>query len=274
MSKRDEKKENKAAFNRFFKSARDALVDLTTLEVNSVIVSSISADYPSNDQELLLQTCRDLTRWFERCNVDCRVQNDLKNQISQLSTLSDKEGACHKWNEKIKPLRKSIDECLDEYEKRVLDASQDYKPAEADYQRHLTYLKRYLELHEKWCVDKDREKDKDSEKDKARSSICICIPGRLFNKDKDKDKAFSDRERQQLRKLWELVDTKYIYAQTVMQLDGDIVSRINDQLFNTKKDRDNAEKLMHLHRWNVEAGANYRNGLIDTLVKIITAVLK
>lgn len=246
MSKRDEKKENKAAFNRFFKSARDALVDLTTLEVNSVIVSSISADYPSNDQELLLQTCRDLTRWFERCNVDCRVQNDLKNQISQLSTLSDKEGACHKWKEKIKPLRKSIDECLDEYEKRVLDASQDYKPAEADYQRHLTYLKRYLKLHEKWCVDKD----------------------------KDKDKAFSDREHQQLRKLWELVDTKYIYAQTVMQLDGDIVSRINDQLFNTKKDRDNAEELMHLHNWNVKAGANYRNGLIDTLVKIITAVLK
>lgn len=267
MSKRNEKKENKAAFNRFFKSARDALVDLTTLEVNSVIVSSISADYPSNDQELLLQTCRDLTRWFERCNVDCRVQNDLKNQISQLSTLSDKE-VCLELNEKIKPLRKSIDECLDEYKERILDAIQDYKPAEADYQRHLTYLKRYLELHEKWCVDKDREKDK------ARSSICICIPGWLFNKDKDKDKAFSDREHQQLRKLWELVDTKYIYAQTVMQLDGDIVSRINDQLFNTKKDRDNAEELMHLHSWNVEAGANYRNGLIDTLVKIIMAVLK
>jgi hypothetical protein len=189
MSKRNEEKKNKTAFNRFLKSARDALVDLTTLEVNSVMVSSISADSPSNDQELLPQTCRDLTRWFERCNVDCRVQINLKNQISQLSTLCDKVGVCLKWNEKIEPLRKSIDECLEEYKERVLDASQDYKPAEADYQRHLTYLKRYLELHEKWCEDKDREKDK------ARSAVSIW--GWLFNKDKDKDKAFSDREHQQ-----------------------------------------------------------------------------
>jgi hypothetical protein len=39
------------------------------------------------------------------------------------------------------------------------------------------------------------------------------------------------RERQQLRKLWELVGTKCVYAQTVIGLDADIVARVNEHLF-------------------------------------------
>ena len=41
------------------------------------------------------------------------------------------------------------------------------------------------------------------------------------------------RERNQLRKLWEIVATEFVYAQTVVGLDGDVISRVNQRLFDT-----------------------------------------
>jgi len=238
-SKEEEKdKELESAFNNFKNTIKDALTDLVTLEVNSVLVSNISADHPSDDRVFLHQTCEKLTEWFERNKIDGIVRNPLKStSISQLSILCGKDECLE--SDAITPLRDDIAECL-KHKEDDFGIEQRQKHAEADYRRHLRYLHKYLDLH---C-----------------------------NKEWDWDKGMlKGREHQQLRKLWELVGTRIVYAQTVMGIDGDIVSRINDQLFTTAGD--NAEELMHFHSRNVEAGANYRNGLMDTFVLIIRALI-
>jgi len=139
---------------------------------------------------------------------------------------------CEDASGKIESLQKRIEDCLENKKPADLDEEQSRKRSE--YRRHLRYLNKYLSLHEKWC-----------------------------------EVEFRDWERQQLRKLWELVGTEYVYAQTVMQLDGDIIARVNDRLFS----RDNAEELMRLHNRNVETGVNYRNGVMTTFFEIIKSLL-
>ncbi|MBE0516689.1 MAG: hypothetical protein IBX41_04775 [Methanophagales archaeon] len=236
-----EKKRNKEAYSHFFESVRNALVDLTTLEVNSVLVSNISAEHPTKDSEFLNQTCEDLVEWFESHILEDKIQLSLRdNSLAQLRELcaqnkrtedKDKDKA----KEIIQGLRDDVNECFEHEPDKILTEKQMRERSE--YRRHLRYLHKYLYLQEQW-VDNNE---------------------------------FTSRERQQLRKLWELVPTTFVYAQTVIQLDGDIISRINDQLFSAA--RGNAEELMRLHKWNVEAGVNYRNGLMSTFVQILRSAL-
>lgn len=229
----DEKKKNKDVLRRFSKSARAALVDLITLEVNTILVSNISAEHPDEDEEFLCQTCKDLVDWLEQNKTDSRVQTPLED-LSPLRELCRKDDSSES-EKKIQRLRKDIGECLEDKQDN-LDDEESRKRLE--YRRHLDYLQRYLNLHEKWCANNKHE--------------------------------LTDKEHQQLRKLWELVGT-IIYAQTVMQLDGDIVSRINDQLFSMAKD--NAEDLMYFHSRNVETGVNYRNEVMNTFVQLINSLI-
>jgi hypothetical protein len=242
---REEKEKNDNALNRFMTSVRVALVDLTTLEVNSVLVSNISADHPIEDIEFLNQTCESLSDWFDSNKTDNRVQRPLNDDkdgclsiLRALCSLSHKD----KWSDikgKISRLRVDNDACLKD-KKDNLDAEQIHKRSE--YRRHLRYLNKYLNLLESCFKEQEKKKE-----------------------------VLTDRERQQLRKLWELTGTTFIYAQTVLQLDGDIISRINDQLFSTASE--NAEELMRLHNWNVNTGVNYRNGVMDTFVQILRMMI-
>lgn len=219
----------KGAYEDFKKTIRETLTDIVTLEVNSVLVSEISAGHPKNDddREYLCQTCESLITWFKKNETDKVVQQPLNGKILVFLKELDKKFTSKKTPIKCdKALYAEIYKCRKEqYNNR------------SEYRRYLEYLQDFLVLYNTWCVNKE----------------------------------LTSRDRQQLRKLWELVDTKYIYAQTVMELDGDVVSSINEQLF--REAGDNAEELMRFHSRNVEAGSNYRNGLIDTFVKIIRAIL-
>lgn len=230
-SKTNEEKEKsdkiKEAYDRFFVSVRNALVDLTTLEVDSVLVSNISADHPTEDSEFLKQTFEDLVTWFESNKPEEKLNISLPDNFLKLCTQA-------KDKETIQGLRNDLKKCIDQEKPPKLTEEQSSKRSE--YRRHLFYLDKYLYLHEQWVNGK-----------------------------------FTSREHQQLRKLWELVPTRFVYAQTVIQLDGDIISRINDQLFSASGE--NAEELMRVHKSNVEAGVNYRNELMSTFVQILRSVL-
>ena len=241
-------KESGCAYDDFKETLRDTLTDIVTLEVNSVLVSNISATHPSDDWEYLRQTCDDLRTWFEKNKTDGVVQRPIENEsIELLKKLCGKLAPNESHIKSDNALYADVNECL-KHESDYLSDVQCNKRSE--YRRHLRYLQQYLELN-----DKRYEEEKGKEKKKK----------------KEEEKKFTSRDRQQLRKLWELVGVTCIYAQTVLELDGDIVSRINDQLFTTA--RDNAEELMHFHSRNVEAGSNYRNGLMDTFVQIIRAIV-
>ena len=230
----------RAVRSRICSFLEETIVDLSSLEVNSVLVSNISADHPSTDREYLCQTCIDLADWFERNKIDSRVQTplDLNNDpFLQLRKLCD-ENKLAESDGKIGQLYTEVDRCLKHKKPEGLGATQSHDRSE--YRRHLRYLHKYLELH--------RSKKWDWEK-----------------------KMLEGREHLQLRKLWELVGTKYIYAQTVLDLDGDIMSRVNNQLFSERDGK--AEELMRFHKWNVEGGVNYRNGLMNTFVQIIKALI-
>lgn len=242
--------DSKVRYERFIASVNDALTDLATLEVNSVLVYNISADHPSDDKEFLVQTSVDLADWFEANKTDGRVQLPLsKNSLDPLKDIREK-GILEKKGDKnvvrdLKATSEDIKECI-EHPRGKLDDAESLKRAE--YRRHLRYLQKFVELHNSpnWAWSKDGS------------------TGML-----------SGREHQQLRKLWELVATDFVYAQTVVGLDGDVISRVNQQLFNNAQKivSDNAEKLIHFHSRNVETGASYRNSLMVSLLQIVKGFL-
>lgn len=233
------KQDLKDALERLKRAVKEASVDLLSLEVDSVLAPNISGVYPDNDVGFLHQTCGNLVEFFDIPEVKKKklseIQTLLKeSSIKKLKDLCKKELVNGDDKIKIKKLRQDLKTCLDHKTPDDLDRKQSYERSE--YRRYLHYLQKYLDLH---C-----------------SSEWEWEEGML-----------KGREHQQLRTLWELVDAAYIYAQTVMQLDGDIVFRINERLFT--ESGSNADELMQAHRLNVEAGTKYRNELINTFVQVL-----
>lgn len=235
------------AYNRFLDAVKDVLSDITTMEVNSVLVRNISADHPLTDVEFLQQAGADLADWFTEHQTDGRFQRSLRaDTLTQLAQLS-KHFALpltqtqYTW---IEALQADSTACLDD----KYDSSDRLPEAatyqRAEYRRFLHYLQKFLTLCEsdKW----------------------------------DDEGMLRGREQQQLRKLWELVGTSYIYAQTVVGLDGDAVSRLNEQLFRSTQglSRENIEALIRFHNQNAEASARGRNSLMAMIVGTFQAVLR
>lgn len=71
-----------------------------------------------------------------------------------------------------------------------------------------------------------------------------------------------------LRKIWE-IGTEEIAMQTVVKLDGDVVSRIQPRF----ADKD-FEMLHKIHAGSVDVSLRYWNGLVEILVSFIGAVFK
>jgi hypothetical protein len=81
-------------------------------------------------------------------------------------------------------------------------------------------------------------------------------------------KALDFRDRQQLRKLWELKDG-YIFAQNTIQLDGDIITRINRRMHGEKLSESIKSDLMSFHQQNVDIGLKNWQFLVNTLIAFI-----
>jgi len=252
VGKKAENKELRQSFDRFLRSVKEALTDLSTLEVNSILVHDISADHPPNDQEFLQQICLDLVQWFEKHKTNKNVQEPIGDDgLQQLNALyrsleeSPKEVSKEKLTSTeenaLKALRLKASRCL---EHKIIQLRPEQANERSEYRRHLRYLAKYVVLHES--------------------------PNWNWS-----EKMLEGRDRDQLRKLWELVATEFVYAQTVLGLDGDVISRVNQKLFDITQqiDAGNAKELIGFHRRNVEAGSNYRNHLIDTFFNIIKQVL-
>jgi hypothetical protein len=68
------------------------------------------------------------------------------------------------------------------------------------------------------------------------------------------------------------VDIDVIYAQTVMQLDGDIISRYHKKLFQLPEgDRD---LILKIHNEGVVAGEKQWRGTLDFLIGIVQSIAK
>jgi hypothetical protein len=248
------------AYDRLLDSLKAAIDDFTTMEINSVLVQNISADRPLTDLELLQQIGGDLLNWLKEHPIDGRLQQPLSEQtLISLEQLTESlglpfgqpeaeviQGLNHR-QEVVQALWKDTASCLDNSGAHLsspLDAEEASKCAE--YRRYLRYLQKFLMLCERdrWEMDSD---------------------GRFYC-----------RERQQLRKLWELVGTTFVYAQTVVALDGDVVSRINERLFRPTYGltREHIDALIRFHNHNTEASAHGRNSLMAVIINTLQAVLR
>jgi hypothetical protein len=241
-------------------SLKAAVEDFTTMEINSVLVQNISADRPLTDLELLRQAGEDLVNWLKEHPIDGRFQQPLSEQtLTRLEQLTESldlpldqpeaEGsqALYHEQEAIQALHTETASCLDNGGARLPSPP----PGEeanhcAEYRRYLRYLQKFLVLCDRgWW-------------------------------ERDSDGRFYCRERQQLRKLWELIGTTFVYAQTVVALDGDVVSRINEHVFRPAYglSREHIDALIRFHNQNTEASAHGRNSLIAVIIDTLRAVLR
>ena len=86
-----------------------------------------------------------------------------------------------------------------------------------------------------------------------------------------KGEVVANRAMQELRKLWELKDG-YIFAQNVVQLDGDVISRYNRRIYRDPQTKDKTEQLVAFHNKNVDIGIKHWHFLIDTILSIAKAI--
>ena len=64
-----------------------------------------------------------------------------------------------------------------------------------------------------------------------------------------------------------------IYAQTVMQLDGDVINRYNQELFKSENEKQR-DFIVNLHNQGVEAGERQWRGLINFMVDLLKGFVK
>jgi hypothetical protein len=235
------------AYDRFLETIKDTLSDFTTMEINSVLVSNISADHPLIDVEFLRQTGEDLLAWFQEHSMDEQFQQSLKaDSLAQLEHLCQSITFPLEPPEKdcVAALLKESTACLNNKNANSDPRHEPEASQRAEYRRFLRYLQKFLATCEsdKW----------------------------------DDEGMLRGREQQQLRKLWELVGTTFVYAQTVVGLDGDAISRLNQQLFHATQglSRESIEALIRFHNHNTEASAQGRNSLMSILVDTLRAVLR
>lgn len=66
------------------------------------------------------------------------------------------------------------------------------------------------------------------------------------------------------------VKTDIIYAQTVMQLDGEVINRYSQEIF----DHPHRDVILHIHREGVTAGEKQWKGLLEFIIGLVQATLQ
>lgn len=66
------------------------------------------------------------------------------------------------------------------------------------------------------------------------------------------------------------VTTDIIYAQTVMQLDGEVINRYSQEIF----DHPHRDVILHIHREGVTAGEKQWKGLLEFIIGLVQATLQ
>jgi hypothetical protein len=262
------------------KSVRTLLDDITALEVNTMVVDQI--------------TGAKFNAWKtyqEIYSINDKDYFDIKNIPEEGSQGQD-----------LRKRYKSLFEQLErEYFYILIDNYLDknskfYNPQDdrvRRYQERLEYLKttqgkmvesdeKYIQLAEPILPapspvvdkkDKNNKSSDETEKISQENWIKNCTEIR---------KLFShDEFLRSLRKISELkaaldsgdvtsTNIDLIYAQTVMQLDGDIISRYHKQLF--EEDEETKNLIIQIHKEGVVAGEKQWRGTLDFLINLIKGI--
>ncbi|WP_193196948.1 hypothetical protein [Nostoc sp. MG11] len=262
------------------KSVKTLLDDITALEVNTMVVDQI--------------TGAKFNAWKayqEIYSINDKDYFDIKN--------IPEEGL---QGQNLRKRYKSLFEQLErEYFYILLDNyldqdSEFYNPQDdrvRRYQERLEYLKatkgkivesdeKYVQLAEPILPPPSPVLDKKDKNNQFSDGTDKNHQENWFKNCKEIRKLFShDEFLRSLRKISELKaaldsgdiqSTKIdiIYAQTVMQLDGDIISRYHKQLF--EEDEETKDLIIQIHKEGVIAGEKQWRGTLDFLINLVKGI--
>lgn len=243
------KAEKSVSLNSFREALKDILQDITSLEVNTIIVKNISnQQFDARDfyEKLLghVYNCEEGLQDIKKSLLE--RNNDLKQKKEP---ISDQERDTYNQDletyKKAENLFYSRKNSNDPYELDQITKSQEYY----EHSEIKSIVKQVLKLH----LPKDQE-----------GKIVPDAPMiRIF------------------RKLWEVEQTVIhsdrTYAQTRFQMDGDLTNRYVDDLFMPSKgnfDAKTAELILKLHTQALENAQGQWSKLIDTCIGLITSLTK
>ncbi len=246
------------ALNNFRETIKDVLEEITSLEINTMIVSRI------------LMTKFDAKEFYLSLieNIMNRTEHGLaevKDSLLERSTQLKQKGLILP-QQTTTPLLPQEALGIETYRSELIRYNQDleaYKQAEqafSDRQNSLDLAQKEQFALEQACYDQLAKQvlKLDIKKDAAGEVIA---DAQLIRS---------------LRQLWELeqsvLNGDRIYAQTKFHLDGDLTNRFVDDLFvpsKSKIDQKMAQLVFDLHRQGVENAQRQWSGLITTCVNLV-----
>ncbi|MEI6427287.1 MAG: hypothetical protein WCO45_02700 [Pseudanabaena sp. ELA607] len=230
-----------SSLNSFSETLKDILQDITSLEVNTMIVAEITlAGFVPED--FLAQAVNDMNYRTEQGMVELKTELlQRRNQLASEGTQIDPNDA-----EAVEQHRQALQTYNDDLEA--------YKDAEEEMQV-LTEAQRdyYLDARRQIrALDIDLKQPLDEVK-------------------------LTAAEVRKLRKIWEMrncvINGDRIFAQTKLGLDGDLTNRYVKDLFETGKESkfpfDTTRLVLELHRIGVENAEQQWKELIDLVIGLV-----
>lgn len=234
----------------FRETLKDVLEDITSLEVNTIIVSNISTD--KFDARTFYE---DITNSFTY-----KIEDFIVNKHIELS-------------EKAETLRKKGASISPEEHSDYTKALEDYKKLQAKFDKYKQGLAKFPERY---------DQEQKFYRDVFEQFSKLDFSKHIKNNRLDPDAATT----RFLRKLWEaeqtIIHCDRIYAQSRFQLDGDISNRFVGNLFGIvdsesdiklKITSENAQLILKIHNQAVVNAESQWSKLINTAVDLVTKLI-
>ncbi len=240
-------------FNDFVESLGQVLIDITALEVNTMVVEQITGDkfipweayrdiYPiSNtylEQKGIHESLRD--RYIElRKNLELEYTLLLSDPKSEFYDQGVLDSATQQYNH---ILTDSTVE-LDQMQSRLPD------PYSINTSQKALYIKKILNnCHFLRSLRKISE-----------------LKGALDNRNKALQKKQDEQRHLTSEVIADAVKTDIIYAQTVIQLDGDLINRYSEKIL----DHPHRDVILQIHREGVISGEKQWHGLLEFVIGLV-----
>ena len=237
-------------FGNFLQSLGDVLVDITALEVNTMVVEQI--------------TGTKFIPWQAYRNIYLISRNYLERQNIHPFLIN-----------RYLALRKQLEM---EYCLYILETQMPEKTA--------AEIREYIQVMGDSRVEVDLKKSKlpnpftptaDPAKEIQKIQLLL-DDGRFLRSLRkmeelrstldNRNRCLQQNPNSTMQEAWEEVSTDMIYAQSVIQLDGDIINRYHQKLF----DHEHRDLILQIHKEGVTCGERQWRGLLEFMVNLVSSI--
>jgi|GEM_PF-624050 len=277
------------SLNNFRETLKEVLEEITSLEVNTMIVDKITMS-SFDAKEFYLQLIEDVMYKTER------GLEEVKESLLNRSTELKKKGALLPQQTRAPMLPKEA-QIIDAYRAELTSYNHDleaYKDAESVFQKRKEAERLFYDRYDPLAISSlDPEskvhyyQEKEIHERFASEQACYeQLSKQILKLNIPKNEATGEvmidgKALRSLRKLWEfeqsVLNGDLIYAQTKFSLDGDLTNRYLNDLFipsQSKIDPKLVGLVFDLHRQGVENAQKQWSGLIDTCIGLIKNLMQ